>query len=118
MNGAGVYNRREPEKSTLYKIVLHYYEAYEEVYTDRYEKEYGYFRAEVKESIQKYLDRDEWALFHQISMFLRNFLSIFKHFMSGFTIFNKDCDYHQFNKFFIHKIWVKISINRGKIRMF
>ncbi len=56
MNVAGVYKRREPEKSTLYKIVFNYYESYEEIYPERYEKEYGYFRTEVKESIKKYLD--------------------------------------------------------------
>ena len=62
MNAVGVYKRREPEKAPLYKIVFNYYEAYEKVYTERYEKEYGCFRSEVKESIQKYLNC--WILEH------------------------------------------------------
>ena len=52
----GVYKRRKPEQSTLYKIVFNYHEAYKDIYEERYEPEYGYFRTEIKESIQKYLD--------------------------------------------------------------
>ena len=39
----GVYKRRTPEKSDLYKIAYQHFEAYEKIYPQRYEKEYGYF---------------------------------------------------------------------------
>ena len=53
---AGVYKRRKPEHSTLYKIVFNNYETYESIYEEKYEPEYGYLRTEIKESIKKYLD--------------------------------------------------------------
>ncbi len=42
MKVAGVYKKREPEKTDFYKIVFNYHEEYEKVYPKRYEKEYGY----------------------------------------------------------------------------
>jgi ribosomal protein S27E len=53
---AGVYKRRTPEKSDLYKIAYHYFEAYEKIYPERYEEEYGYFRKIITSTICKYLD--------------------------------------------------------------
>lgn len=56
MNFAGLYKPREPEKTDLYKIVFNYYEEYEQVYTDRYESEFGYIRKRVIEVVHKFLD--------------------------------------------------------------
>jgi hypothetical protein len=56
MTVAGVYKRREPEKTDFYKIVFHYHEEYEEVYPKRFEKEYGYLRKRVIEVVRKFLD--------------------------------------------------------------
>ena len=53
---AGVYKKRKPENSDFYKIVFHYYEEYEKVYPERFEKEYGYLRKRVIEVIYKFLD--------------------------------------------------------------
>ena len=51
-----LYRRREPEKTDFYKIVYHYFKEYEEVYPDRYESEYGYFRKNISEVINKFLE--------------------------------------------------------------
>ncbi len=56
MNTAGVYKRREPEKTDFYKIVFNYHEEYEKVYPERLEKEYGYLRKRVIEVVHKFLD--------------------------------------------------------------
>jgi len=52
----GVYKRRTPEKSDLYRITYQHFEEYEKVYPERYEEEYGYFRKIITATICKYLD--------------------------------------------------------------
>ena len=52
----GVYKRRTPEKSDLYRIAYQHFEEYEKIYPERYEEEYGYFRKIITATICKYLD--------------------------------------------------------------
>ena len=51
-----VYKRRTPEKSDLDRIAYQQFEAYEKIYPERYEDEYGYFRKIITSTICKYLD--------------------------------------------------------------
>jgi hypothetical protein len=37
----GLYKRRKPEKSDLYRIAYQHFEEYEKIYPERYEEEYG-----------------------------------------------------------------------------
>ena len=53
---AGVYKRREQEKTDFYRIVFHYHEEYAKVYPDRYEPEFGYLRKRVIEVVHKFSD--------------------------------------------------------------
>ena len=53
---AGIYKRRAPERTDLYKIVFNYHEEYESQYAERYEPEYGCLRNIIRDVIYKYLD--------------------------------------------------------------
>ena len=52
----GIYRRRHPEKTVLYRVLFHYFERFVSEYEPRFEKEHGYFRPVVKEVVEKYLD--------------------------------------------------------------
>jgi hypothetical protein len=52
----GIYRRRHPEKTVLYRVLFHCFERFVSEYETRFEKEYGYFRPVVKEVVEKYLD--------------------------------------------------------------
>jgi len=45
--------RRTPEKTSFYKIVYNYFEEYKNVYSERYENEYGYFRNIVSDVVER-----------------------------------------------------------------
>ena len=51
-----IYKRRTPEKSALYKIVYNHFQQYENIYPDKYEQDFGYFRKIIPKTIYKYLD--------------------------------------------------------------
>jgi hypothetical protein len=51
-----IYKRRTPEKSALYKIVFHHFQEYENIYPDKYEKDFGFLRKIIPKTIYKYLD--------------------------------------------------------------
>jgi len=53
---SGIYRRRHPEQSDLYRIAFHHFEAYEKTYPERYEAEYGYLRKIVPATVARYLD--------------------------------------------------------------
>ncbi len=53
---AGLYKRRTPEKTALYKIAYNYYNHYESIYPSHYEKEYGPFREIIGKTVNKYLE--------------------------------------------------------------
>lgn len=52
----GVYHRREPHLSPLYQVVEDYYEAFERVYDEKYEKQHGFWRPIIRQKIYKFAD--------------------------------------------------------------
>ncbi|MFC1817157.1 hypothetical protein ACFL0M_14750 [Thermodesulfobacteriota bacterium] len=57
MPGQGVvYRPRNPQNSTYYRCVEDHLEAFEQVYEDRFQRRYGFFRPYVKQVIYRYLD--------------------------------------------------------------
>ena len=50
------YQRREPEKSVLYRVVSDLHEELGRVWEERYQKSYGVLRTEVKENLEAYLN--------------------------------------------------------------
>jgi len=51
----GVYRPRRPCETPLYRLVEEHYERFEQVYPDRYEDRYGFFRPVIREAVYKYL---------------------------------------------------------------
>ncbi len=51
-----VYKQRNPKTSQYYQCVEDNFEILEEVYDDRFSKQYGYFRPYVKDVIYRYLE--------------------------------------------------------------
>jgi len=49
------YKRRDPFASPLWKVVNRYYDEFERVYPERYEKTYGYWRPVTGDVIAKFL---------------------------------------------------------------
>ena len=49
------YHRRDPFASPLWKIVDQYYDEFERVYPERYEKTYGYWRPVIGDVVGKFL---------------------------------------------------------------
>ena len=49
------YRRRDPFASPLWKVVNRYYDEFERVYPERYEKTYGYWRPVIRDVIAKFL---------------------------------------------------------------
>jgi len=55
---AGVYRPRHPERTALYRVLIHYFECFLAEYESRFEKEYGFFRPIIKEVVERYLECD------------------------------------------------------------
>ena len=53
---ASVYRQRESQNSPYYRCVENHFEAFEQVYEERFERRYGFFRSYVKQVIYRYLD--------------------------------------------------------------
>lgn len=51
-----VYRSRNPQRSPYYRCVEDHLETLEQVYKDRFERQYGFFRPYVRQVIQRYLD--------------------------------------------------------------
>jgi hypothetical protein len=51
-----VYRPRDPQKSSYYQCVQDHFEAFEQVYEERFERQYGFFRPYVSHVIYRYLD--------------------------------------------------------------
>ena len=49
------YNPRNPEKSSFYKLVERYFDEFEKVYSQQYEKQYGFWRKIIRSSVDKFL---------------------------------------------------------------
>ncbi|MDI6794950.1 MAG: hypothetical protein QME81_19130, partial [bacterium] len=52
----GVYRQRQPKASKFYRIIENNFEEFIQVYPDRFESRYGYYRPVITEVIYKYLD--------------------------------------------------------------
>jgi ribosomal protein S27E len=51
-----VYQPRNPQNSPYFQCVEDYFEPFEQVYVERFESQYGFFRPYVSRVIQRYLD--------------------------------------------------------------
>ena len=51
-----VYRPREPQKSSYYQCVQDHFEAFEQVYEERFERQYWFFRPYASHVIYRYLD--------------------------------------------------------------
>jgi ribosomal protein S27E len=51
----GVYRPRRPRETAFYRLVEEHYERFEQVYPERYEDRYGFFRPVIRETVYKYL---------------------------------------------------------------
>jgi hypothetical protein len=51
-----VYRQRNPQNSPYYQCVEDHFETFEQVYDERFERQYGFFRPYVKQVIYRYLD--------------------------------------------------------------
>jgi hypothetical protein len=49
------YRRRDHEASPFFKVVRDYFDEFELVYPERYQKAYGYWRPVVRSSIDKFM---------------------------------------------------------------
>jgi hypothetical protein len=49
------YRRRDHEASPFFKVVRDYFDEFERVYPERYQKAYGYWRPVVRSSIDKFM---------------------------------------------------------------
>ena len=53
---AGFYRPRHPERTVLYRVLSHHFERFLAAYERCLEEEYGYFRRNVREVVERYLD--------------------------------------------------------------
>ncbi len=51
-----VYRSRNPQASQYYQCVEDHFETLEQIYDERFNKQYGFFRPYVKQVIYRYLD--------------------------------------------------------------
>ena len=57
----GIYRPRSPQKSPFYQCIADHFEEFIQVYDERYEREYGFWRPVIAEVIQKYLECGDLA---------------------------------------------------------
>lgn len=50
-----VYSPREPEKSPFFQIVSKYFDEFERIYSEKYQKTYGFWRPVIRRSIDKFI---------------------------------------------------------------
>ena len=51
-----IYRPRNPRGSAYYRCVEDHFERFEQVYEERFERQYGFFRPYVRKVIYRYLD--------------------------------------------------------------
>ena len=51
-----VYRRRDPQNTAFYRCVEDHFEAFEQLYDERFSRQYGYWRPYVMQVIYRYLD--------------------------------------------------------------
>src|SRR5210317_913991 len=54
-NAPEVYHPREPEKSPFFHLVSRYFNDFERIYPEKYQKTYGYWRPVIRRSIDKFI---------------------------------------------------------------
>ena len=52
----GIYRPRSPQKSPFYQCIADHFEEFVQVYDERFEREYGFWRPVILEVIQKFLE--------------------------------------------------------------
>ncbi len=52
----GFYRRRTPRESPLFQLLEQYFEEFEQVYPDRYQNRYGFFRPVIRKAVNAFLD--------------------------------------------------------------
>jgi len=50
-----VYRPRRPRQSPLYQLIDRYYEDFQRVYAERYQRRYGYWRPAIGEAVRRFL---------------------------------------------------------------
>ena len=50
-----MYHTRDPEASPIFILVRDYFVRFEQVYPDQFQKQYGYWRPVIRDSIDKFL---------------------------------------------------------------
>jgi len=51
-----VYRQRDPQRNPYYQCIEDHFETFEQVYEDRFERQYGFYRSYVRQVIYRYLD--------------------------------------------------------------
>lgn len=51
-----VYRQRDPQNTAYYQCIEDHFETFDQVYEDRFERQYGFFRSYVRQVIYRYLD--------------------------------------------------------------
>lgn len=52
----GIYRPRQPKLSSFYRVIEDHFERFEQLYPERYEREYGFWCSVVGDVLLKYLD--------------------------------------------------------------
>lgn len=50
-----IYRRRDPEASPFFKLVSSHFDEFERVYPEKFQKQYGFWRPQIRTSIDKFL---------------------------------------------------------------
>ncbi len=53
---APVYRQRDPQSTPYYQCIEDHFETFEQVYEDRFEQQYDFYRPYVRHVIYRYLD--------------------------------------------------------------
>jgi hypothetical protein len=51
-----LYRRRQPEKTVLYRALAQYFETFLQVYEERFQPTFGFFRKVIQDTVYKFLD--------------------------------------------------------------
>ncbi len=52
----GIYRRRKPQETSLWKLLNGYFDEFEEVYDELFQKKYGFYRPVLSHVVLKYLE--------------------------------------------------------------
>jgi ssDNA-binding Zn-finger/Zn-ribbon topoisomerase 1 len=56
INIAGIYKRRKPQETSLWKLLDHHFFEFEERYDDLFQQQYGFYRPVISHVVRKYLE--------------------------------------------------------------